>query len=186
MVGGVFYACQVTPYYALSIFLPQIFKQFNMNDPYTSGLVFYICMFFGVLLGTWLIDKITRRLFLVGSFYTCAAVLTVLIVLENAPAIYALLSLSIFSFLISAAVVLEFAYTPELFPTELRASGVGFSVACSQVGGVSGTFLLPVLMGSFGTQAVMAGGVSVLLIGGIVCQMFAPETGRLKKVPKYF
>jgi putative MFS transporter len=129
-----------------------------------------------VLLGTWLIDKISRRLFLTGSFYICAMALFAMTVWQDIPTLWALICISTFSFVISAASVLEFAYPPELFSTELRASGVGFSVACSRVGGAGGTFLLPIVMEKFGTSVALAGCVAALLIGGVVCQLYAPET----------
>ena len=178
MVGGVFFACQVIPYFSLSIFLPQVFSQLGMEDPYTSGIVFNLFLFMGVLLGTWIIDKISRRLFLTGSFYTCAMALLIMTVWQDIPTMWALACISTFSFVISAASVLEFAYPPELFSTELRGSGIGFCVACSRVGGASGTFLLPIVMDSFGTSAALAGCVAALVIGGVVCQLFAPETGK--------
>lgn len=176
IVGGVFFACQVIPYFSLSIFLPQLFKELGMEDPYTSGIVFNLFLFLGVLLGTWIIDHIPRRLFLTGSFYICAAALAVCVVWNGMPIFWTLVCISTFSFVISAASVLEFAYPPELFSTELRGSGVGFSVACSRVGGAGGTFLLPVVMQNFGTNAALLGCVAALVCGGLVCQLWAPET----------
>ncbi len=183
MVGGVFFACQVIPYFSLSIFLPQVFKELGMEDPYASGIVFNLFLFLGVLLGTWLIDNISRRLFLSGSFYICAIALGIMTVWTGIPTLWVLVCISVFSFSISAASVLEFVYPPELFPTELRGSGVGFAVACSRVGGAGGTFLLPIVMEKFGTSAALAGCVAALMIGGIVCQLWAPETSQGEKVP---
>ncbi len=175
IVGGTFFACQVIPYFSLSIFLPQIFKQLGMENPYASGIVFNLFLFMGVLLGTWLIDRISRRRFLIGSFYICAAALGLLTVYSEST-LFSLVCISVFSFTISAASVLEFAYPPELFSAELRASGVGFCVACSRVGGAGATFLLPIVMEWLGHSAALAGCVVALLVGGYVCQKMAPET----------
>lgn len=177
IVGGVFYACQVVPYFSLSIFLPQIFRELGMEDPYTSGIVFNLFLFLGVLLGTWIIDRISRRLFLVGSFYVCGAALLVLALWPGIPTHWALIFVSVFSFVISAASVLEFAYPPELFDTHMRGAGVGFCIACSRIGGAGGTFLLPIVMQTFGTSTALFGCVAALVVGGLVCQLWAPETG---------
>ncbi|MNC49316.1 Inner membrane metabolite transport protein YgcS [compost metagenome] len=72
--------------------------------------------------------------------------------------------------------MLEFAYTSELFPTELRASGVGLSVAASRIGAASCTFLLPVVMERFGTSVAIGTCVAALVIGAVVCLLWAPET----------
>lgn len=78
--------------------------------------------------------------------------------------------------------MLQFAYPPELFNTELRASGVGFCAACNGVGSAGGTFLLPIVLELLGTSAVLIGCVLVLVIGGYVCQKIAPETHPEKRV----
>lgn len=176
MVGSVFFACQVIPYFAISIFLPRLLEALKLDNPYASGIVYNIFLFIGVLFGMWVINKISRRIFLVGSFYICAAALMLMTIWGNMPPLYALGCLSIFSLVISAASVLEFAYPPELFPTELRASGVGFCVGASRIGGAMGTFLLPVVMDAFGTSVALFGCFLSLIIGGIVCQLYAPET----------
>lgn len=175
MVGAVFFACQVIPYFAIGTFLPKLMLSLNIENPYASGILFNVFLLMGVLLGMWLINKISRRLFLYGSFYLCAIALTVM-ALYSTSTTTALVALSVFSFIISAASVLEFAYPPELFPTELRASGVGVVVAASRLGGAAGTFLLPIVMENFGTQTALFGCVIALLAGGIVCQRYAPET----------
>ena len=180
MVGAVFYACQVIPYFAIGTFLPKLMLSLNIEDPYASGILFNAFLLVGVLLGMWLINKIPRRLFLYGSFYLCAIALTVMAVYSG-NATTALAALSVFSFIISAASVLEFAYPPELFPTSLRASGVGVVVAASRLGGAAGTFLLPIVMESLGTEAALFGCVVALLVGGVVCHRYAPETS-LKNV----
>ena len=56
-----------------------------------------------------------------------------------------------FAFVLAAAVNLEFVYPPELFPTDLRASGVGVVVAGSRIGSAGSTFLLPVVASAYGT-----------------------------------
>jgi putative MFS transporter len=67
-------------------------------------------------------------------------------------------------------------FPPECFPTEVRASGVGLSVACSRLGSAVGTFLLPVSITTLGFQATMFALAGVLLIGMIVSIAWAPET----------
>ena len=46
------------------------------------------------------------------------------------------------------------------------------------IGGAGGTFLLPIVMENFGTVAALSGCVAALLLGGVVCQLWAPETGK--------
>ncbi|WP_438492468.1 MFS transporter [Streptomyces asiaticus] len=76
----------------------------------------------------------------------------------------------------SAAVNLEFVYPPELFPTDLRASGVGIARAASRLGSAASTFLLPVVEAGHGINTALVGCVVILLAGGLVCWVWAPET----------
>lgn len=84
----------------------------------------------------------------------------------------------------SIAVVMEWPYPPELFDDRVRGTGVGIVVAFSRIGAALGTFLLPILMDSIGGTGTLIVCAAVLVLGGVVCQLFAPETSAsyLKKV----
>ncbi len=87
---------------------------------------------------------------------------------------------AVFAFVLSAAANLEFGYLPELFPTRLRASGIGFATAVSRIGAAASTFLLPLSVERLGIRATLGVCVAVLFAGGLLCQLLAPETrGRL-------
>ena len=67
-------------------------------------------------------------------------------------------------------------YPAEVFPTELRSTGIGFSTAFSRIGAASGTFLLPVGISTIGIGPCMLIAAAICLIGGTVSQLMAPET----------
>ena len=79
----------------------------------------------------------------------------------------------------SAASNLTLVYPAELFPTEIRGSGIGMVTAISRIGSAIGTFLLPISLNSFGLGTSMIGMAAVLLIGLIVSIAWAPETKNL-------
>lgn len=107
LVGGMFYACQVFPYFGIGIFLPILIGQLNMGDSNTSSIIYDVFCMAGAFAGTWLCAKLSRR-----------------------------------------------------------------------------TFLLPILMDSIGGTGTLVVCAAVLILGGVVCQLFAPETSAsyLKKV----
>ena len=88
-----------------------------------------------------------------------------------------MLAFGLFACILSAAANLEFVYPPELFPTHLRASGVGLAVASSRFGSAISTFLLPVAVQHVGIHPALGMCVAVLVFGGVFCHVFAPETG---------
>ncbi|MDN7676437.1 MFS transporter [Burkholderia oklahomensis] len=175
IIGGAFYFCQVIPFFALGTFMPKVLAAIQVENPNAGGVAYNIFLLVGVLLGVWVVDKISRRAFLMGSFYFCAAALLALTLWNGITPMAAIVLFSAFGVVMSASTVLEFVYLPELFPTELRASGIGFSVAISRIGGAGGTFLLPTLMAEYGIHVTLGSCVIALLMGGLICQLWAPE-----------
>jgi putative MFS transporter len=96
------------------------------------------------------------------------------------PPMAMILLFALFAGVLSAASNLCYVYLPELFPTDLRASGIGMAIAASRIGSAASTFLLPVVVADFGVRPALGACVAVLLIGALVCQAWAPETRHLR------
>lgn len=176
LVGCVFYTCQVIPYFALGTFAPKVLEALHVKDKFVGGLVYNILLLVGAVIGLLLIDRLSRRTFLLGTFYLAALGLAVLTYANFGP-IGTMLVFGLFACILSAAANLEFVYPPELFPTHLRASGVGLAVASSRFGSAISTFLLPIAVQQVGIHAALGVCVAVLLFGGVFCHFMAPETG---------
>ncbi|MEH6415491.1 MFS transporter [Pseudomonas sp. CGJS7] len=177
IVGCVFYTCQVIPFFALGTFSPRVLEALNVQDKFVGGLVYNILLMVGALLGLLIIDRISRRAFLVGTFYLSAIGLAALAYAGFGP-LGTIIAFGFFACVLAAAVNLEFVYPPELFPTHLRASGIGIAVAASRFGSAFATFLLPIAVQTLGIHTALGVCVGVLVFGGVVCHMFAPETSK--------
>ncbi|MFG0547082.1 MFS transporter [Pseudomonas sp. YQ_6] len=175
LVGCVFYTCQVIPFFALGTFSPRVLEALNVQDKFIGGLVYNVLLMLGAILGLLCIDRISRRVFLIGTFYLSAIGLAALAYGGFGPT-GTIIAFGIFACVLAAAVNLEFVYPPELFPTHLRASGIGIAVAASRFGSAFATFLLPIAVQNLGVQTALGVCVGVLLIGGVFCHLFAPET----------
>lgn len=176
LVGGLFYACQVFPFFGISIFLPILMDNMGITNPMASGMAYNFFMLVGTIAGIWLFNRISRRSFLVSTFYISGVALALMIVFSNASNALVLILFSIFALVLSAALVLENPYPPELFETKYRASGVGAAIAISRVGAAAGTFLLPITTEQFGVNFTLGLCCLFLFAGGIICQLWAPET----------
>ena len=182
IVSGVFFFAQVLPFFSISIFLPIVLTNLKIENPNASGVLYNVFTMVGVLVGMWLYRVMTRRAFLLWTFYLSAALLTFMILWTSMPPVVALVLVTLLALVLAISIVPEFSYPAELFPTELRGSGVGLTVAISRFGAGGGTFLLPIISESYGIHAALWVCVGTLLFGGIICQMWAPETsGRGKK-----
>jgi putative MFS transporter len=72
--------------------------------------------------------------------------------------------------------ILPGIYPEEVFPSSVRASGVGVSTAASRLAAAFGTFLLPIIQNAYGTSWVLIIMGIVSLIGGVTSYYWAPET----------
>lgn len=175
LVGGIFYACQVFPYFGVGIFLPILVSQLNMGDANTSSILYDLFCIIGAFVGVYLCNRISRRAFLLSTFYLSAGALFVMI-LGQSMQIVTVIAFVVFALMMSIAVVIENPYPPELFNTKMRASGVGAVIAMSRVGAAAGTFLLPILVEKVGIYGTLGVCMIILIFGGLFCQKYAPET----------
>ena len=178
-VGALFSVCQVVPFFALGTFSSQVMEALGVTSKLGAGALYNVFLLAGAVFGLLIIDRISRRRFLIGTFVIGGVLLAALTAFGagSGPVVPVAL-FTAFAFVLSAAVNLEFVYPPELFPTDLRASGVGIAVAASRIGSAASTFLLPVVEDSYGTTAALGGCVVILLLGALVCWAWAPETSR--------
>jgi putative MFS transporter len=175
-VGCIFFTCQVIPYFAVGTFVTRVLDALQVRDSFVGGLAYNLSLLMGAVLGLLLVDRMPRRVFLVGSFAVTALSMLLLIVLQD-PSRFTIIALfAVFAGVLSGASNLCYVYLPELFPTHLRASGIGIAIAASRIGSAASTFLLPVVVSSHGVHAALAACVAVLAFGGITCYAWAPET----------
>ncbi len=176
LVGGVFFAAQVLPFYAVSIFLPLVLKDLKVDNPEASGIFYNVFTMLGVLFGMWLVSRISRRAYLLWTFYGAAVLLGIMTVWQGMPGYVALGFLIAISVVLAISIVVEFMYPAELFPTEVRGSGVGFSIAVSRIGAAIGAFIVPLVNEHYGVYTVLGICMVTVIFGGVICQIYAPET----------
>lgn len=175
-VGGVFYAAQAFTFFGISIFLPLLVAKMGIKDAAFASNLYSGAMLVGVLVGTVLFNHMTRRQFLIGDFLLAAVGLLVLALWHNMPNQVELSIFALFAVVLSAGLVIDYPYTSELFDSKVRGTGVGMVVTLSRFGAAAGTFLLPVLTTSYGVALAMLICGGLLLIAGLFCLAFAPET----------
>jgi putative MFS transporter len=180
LVACAFFTCQVIPYFAVGTFVSQVMSAMNIKSGYVGGVIYNIALLGGAIAGLMVVDHVSRRSFLVGSFSITAASMLALFLWSNPPVIVISVLFAIFAGVLSAASNLVYVYLPELFPTDLRASGIGLAIASSRIGSAVSTFLLPVVVAGYGVRTALAACVAVLAIGAAICQRWAPETKQLR------
>jgi MFS transporter, putative metabolite transport protein len=176
LVGCAFFTCQVIPYFAVGTFVSQVMSAMNLRSGYVGGLIYNLSLLGGAVAGLIVVDRLSRRSFLIGSFGIAAATMFILSVWNNVPPLAMTILFAVFAGVLSAASNLVYVYLPELFPTDLRASGIGLAIAASRTGSAISTFLLPIVVAAYGVRTALGACVAVLAIGAVICRQWAPET----------
>jgi putative MFS transporter len=175
-VACAFFTCQVIPYFAVGTFVSQVMSAMNLKSGYFGGLIYNVSLLGGAIAGLIVVDRLPRRSFLVGSFCIAASAMLILSAWSDIPAAAMTFLFAVFACVLSAASNLVYVYLPELFPTDLRASGIGLAIAASRTGSAISTFLLPVIVAAYGVRSALGACVAVLAIGALICRQWAPET----------
>lgn len=171
-----FWFAQVLPAFAIFTFQPEILSGFGVEDGAFGTMLISFFFLVGVLPAIWLVQSWGRRPILLVGFVVPAIALGLLGLVPNAP-IWAMFSLFvIFAIFNAGASVVQWIYPNEVFPTDIRATAVGFGTAMSRVGAAVGTFLLPVSLTEFGTGPTMLIAAGVCVAGLLISLPLAPET----------
>jgi putative MFS transporter len=178
LVASTLFFCLVVPYFAVSTFIPLVMAALHVTGNRIAGLIYIIGLSLGSVGGFLVVDWIPRRLFVIGSFAVTSLALLISTAVSGRSDGLVILSFAVFSCVLSAAQAQIYVYLPELFPTSVRASGLGIAVAVSRLGAAAGTSLLPLCVLHFGVSVALYVCIVTLVLGGIVAYLWAPETRR--------
>jgi putative MFS transporter len=85
LVACAFFTCLVIPYFAVGTFVAQVMSAVNIESGYVGGLIYNFSLLGGAILGLLIVDRISRRSFLVGSFWIAGAATLALTLWDPLP-----------------------------------------------------------------------------------------------------
>lgn len=176
---GIVILCQVVPMYAIYTFGPEIMVAFGLGEGREAILgESAVSLFF--LIGTipamfWL-NSMGRRPLLIRSLALMAVGLVVLGFFPDAPVIVIIFAFGLYAFFSGGPGILQWLYPNELFPTEVRASAVGISIAFSRIGTIIATYGTPIFLATFGIGPTMLVAAGLVVVGLVLSIAMAPET----------
>ncbi|MEI1720880.1 MFS transporter [Acinetobacter baumannii] len=175
---SMFWMCAVIPVFAVYSFAPRVLDAMNLKGSWAEyGSVAITLMFVvGCVIATKLINVMGRRKLIIHSFLWSGLALLGLGAFADGSQMLVLVLFCAYAVLIGGAQVLELVYPNELFPTEMRAIGVGMATSFSRIGAAVGTWLVPMSLDTIGISNTMFVAAGVTLLGLIVSIMTAPET----------
>jgi MFS transporter, putative metabolite transport protein len=172
----VFWSCQVVPTFAIYTFAPDLLRAFGSPDPAFGAAILSLFFLAGVIPAVLLIDRIGRRPVLTIPFAVTGVTLLLLGWLPRGSSILVEVCFILFAIFNAGSSVLQWVYPSELFPTEVRATALGFGTAVSRIGAAVGTFLFPLGLARLGVAPLMTIVAAICGIGWLVSVRFAPET----------
>jgi putative MFS transporter len=160
-------------YYAFFTWMPTLLVErgLGITGSYTYALAIYAAQVPGYVSAAALNDLLGRRA--VITLYMLLGALAALALASAGSNMSALLAACALSFFMNGSYAGIYAYTPELFPTEIRATAHGIASSLSRVGAfispIAVGYIFPVygFMGVFGLNAglLLAGALAVLILG---------------------
>ncbi|MFT9015198.1 MAG: MFS transporter [Acetobacter sp.] len=176
LVAFVFLTAQIVPYFCIGTFLFEILGDLGIRSGYFLGLIYTAFLVMGALLGQAIIDRMSRRVFLVGTFGITSVLLFVL-ASGYALSLMAQVALfSVFALTLSASCCMEYVYMAELFPVEVRTSCNGITQSASRICTSICTLVFPVMTQAHGVETVLRLTAALLGFGALYCLIFAPDT----------
>lgn len=173
---SIFWSAMVAPYFAIFTFAPLVFAALHVGNEKVATIGANSFAALGAVGGMVIVERLGRRRLLLSSFYIMTTALVVLGAWAHAPGPVIVVCFATFAFSNAASGVLTGIYPAEVFPSELRATGIGFAAAASRVGAALGTFLLPVGVDHIGVGPSVLIGAAICVVGAVVTHLWAPET----------
>lgn len=163
-------------YYGFFSWIPTLLvsKGLTVTTSFTFSLYIYLAQIPGYFSAAWLNEKLDRKntiaIYLIGSAISAYWLSTM------TDPVWITVSGMFLSFFLNGTYAGLYAYTPEVFPTWLRATGVGLSSSFGRIGSITA----PLIIGFFATQWGFAGvfgmTTAVLAVGVICTLLFAVRT----------
>ncbi len=165
--------------YGITAWLPSIYQSV-FGLPLEQSLRYSLLTTFAGLIGALacalLIDRIGRRAWIGSALIFGGASLVALWLIGAPTASSVLLWTAIGYFFISSVSLAIYLYTPELYPTRLRAFGTSMGSAWLRLASIIGPIFVGAVLAAGSVATVFLGFGIVALVGGLITAFFATET----------
>ena len=163
-------------YYGIFLYVPSLLAARGLSEVRSNEFFFLstIAQIPGYFSAAWLVERWGRKPTLVTYLLGTAAAA---FLFGNAgTGTDAFLYAALLSFFNLGAWAIVYTYSPELYPTAIRATGAGMAAAVGRIGGIIGPFLTPVLVPTLGQSGVFVMFMVLLVVTALNVWLLAEET----------
>ncbi len=179
----VLWVCAFVLTYGITTWLPTIYRtvfKLPLAESLQYGLITNVAGFFGALCCAFLIDRIGRKPWFTWSFLCGGIALACLYVQGSGGAISVLVGASISYFFIASCATALYLYTPELYPTRVRALGISVASAWLRLASAAGPIIVGSIVADGGLNGVFGVFAILAFVGSLATVILNVETnGRI-------
>jgi MFS transporter, putative metabolite:H+ symporter len=163
-------------YYAFFTWIPGLLVQNGMTitRSFSYSLVMYIAQIPGYFSGAWLNEKLGRQ-FTIASYMILGGISALGLALTRTDA-GIMASGVLLSFFMNGTYAGVYAYTPEVFPTDVRATGTGMASSIGRLGAIAAPILVGYVYPLLGFPGVFGATTLVLLVGALAVVLMGVQT----------
>ncbi|GAB90169.1 MFS transporter [Gordonia rhizosphera] len=173
---SLYWACNVTPYFAIATFAPIVLESLGVQDGLAGALLLNSVVVAGAVAAMFLIERVGRRMLAIPPMWIGSVALVIIGLFAHVSPLIILTCFVVFSFANAVSTALTGVFPGEVFPTEVRGAGVGFATAVSRIGAAAGTFILPLAVDGLGVGTTMLIAAAICAVGAVIAYYLAPET----------
>ena len=166
----------VFTYYGIFLYVPSLLAARGLSEVRSNEFFFLstIAQIPGYFSAAWLVERWGRKPTLIA--YLLGTAVAAFLFGNSGTGTDAFVYAALLSFFNLGAWGVVYTYSPELYPTAVRATGAGVAAAVGRVGGIIGPFLTPVLVPSLGQSGVFAMFMLLLVVTALNVWLLAEET----------
>lgn len=163
-------------YYGFFSWIPSLLisKGLTVTTSFTFSLYIYLAQIPGYFSAAWVNEKLDRKytiaIYLTGSAFSAFWLSTM-----TDPGLITAAGIAL-SFFLNGTYAGVYAYTPEVYPTWLRATGVGLSSSFGRIGSITAPLLIGIFATQWGFIGVFGMTTAVLAVGVACTLLFAVRT----------
>ena len=163
-------------YYGLTTWLGALLvaKGFAISKSITFVTLITLGGIPGFLLATYLLEKIGRKAVVVPAIILTAVSAYFYGQADNMTALY--ITGALLQFFTYAMWSGVYAYTPELYPTRMRAGGCGLASSIGRIGALLGPYIVGAVLQYYGVKAVFTVAASIFTVAALMVVILGPET----------
>ncbi len=172
----VLWFAMVYSYYGIFTWLPTLLVKsgHQMIKSFEYVLIITLAQIPGYFSAAFLVDRIGRKLTLVPYLIGCA--IAAFLFGRAGSTSEILVYGCLISFFNLGAWGVVYTYTPELYPTDMRATGAGSAAAFGRIGGILAPVVVGMILERGGQQLVFAQFAAVVILGAIAVAILGEET----------